>query len=107
MRFLSANVYFIMRMAFLLLLAGCAATPLFPEGAKWQEDSRAGLVTSEGVVADRHGYVHISDNPRPGEVKENTPGGTIWPYEPRARQTAKLMEPSAMANGLHVDRNGD
>jgi gluconolactonase len=88
------------------LLAGCAS-PLFPDGAKWEEVSRAGLVTSEGVVADRDGFVYVSDITRPDEVKENNPGGTIWRYDPRTRQTVKLMEPSGMANGLHVDRNGD
>ena len=39
-------------LAALALLAGCAG-PIFPPGAKWEEVSRAGLVTSEGVVADR------------------------------------------------------
>jgi hypothetical protein len=106
--FLSANVYFTMRLALLLLLlTGCAAAPIFPEGAKWQEVSRAGLVTSEGVVADRDGFVYVSDITRPDEVKDSNPGGTIWRYDPRTRQTVKFMEPSGMANGLHVDRNGD
>src|SRR5689334_24005029 len=50
-----------------------AAAPLFPEGAKWEEVSRAGLVTSEGVVADRDGYVYVSDITRPDEVKEGNP----------------------------------
>ena len=92
-----------MRLAFLLLLAGCAAAPIFPEGAKWQEVSRAGLVTSEGVVADRDGFVYVSDITRPDEVKQGNPGGTIWRYDPRTRETVKFMEPSGMANGLHVD----
>jgi len=91
----------------LLLLAGCAATPLFPQGAKWEEVSRAGLVTSEGVVADRDGFVYVSDITRPDEVKVNNPGVTIYRYNPRTRQTLKFMEPSGMANGLHIDRNGD
>ena len=90
----------------LLALAGCA-TAIFPDGAKWEEVSRAGLVTSEGVVADRDGFLYVSDITRPDEVKENNPGGTIYRYDPRTRQTVKFMEPSGMANGLHVDRNGD
>jgi gluconolactonase len=93
--------------ALVLLLAGCATAPLFPEGAKWEEVSHAGLVTSEGVVADRDGFIYVSDITRPDEVKENNPGGTIWRYDPHTKQTVKLMEPSGMANGLHVDRNGD
>ena len=99
-----------MRLAFPLLtlfLAGCAASPLFPEGAKWQEVSRAGLATSEGVVADRDGFVYVSDITRPNEVKENNPGGTIYRYDPRTKQAVKWMEPSGMAVGLHIDRNGD
>ena len=91
----------------LLALVGGCATGLFPEGAKWEEVSSAGLVTSEGVVADRDGFVYVSDITRPDEVKQNNPGGTIWRYDPRTRQTTKFMEPSGMANGLHVDRNGD
>lgn len=89
------------------VLTGCAVGPIFPEAAKWEEVSSAGLVTSEGVVADRDGYVYVSDITRPDEVKERNPGGTIYRYDPRTKQTAKFMEPSGMANGMHVDRNGD
>jgi gluconolactonase len=91
----------------LLLLTGCAGKQILVEGTKWQEVSRAGLVTSEGVVADRDGYLYVSDITRPDEVKQSNPGGTIYRYDPRTRQTVKFMEPSGMANGLHVDRNGD
>ncbi len=91
-----------------LLLAGCVAqTPLFPKAASWEEVSRAGLFTAEGVVADADGFVYVSDITRPDEVKHDNPGGTIYRYNPRTRETVKFMEPSGMANGLHVDRFGN
>jgi gluconolactonase len=82
-------------------------TRIVPEGTKWQEVSRAGRFTSEGVVAAKDGKIYVSDITRPDEVKPNNPGGTIYPYDPATGHTAKYMEPSGMSNGLHVDRNGD
>ena len=95
-----------------IMLAACASmmtspTGIVPEGAKWQEVSRAGLFTSEGVVAAKDGKIYVSDITRPDEVKQNNPGGTIYRYDPATGTTAKYMEPSGMSNGLHVDRNGD
>jgi gluconolactonase len=95
-----------------LLLAGCAGLTQDPkrilaEGAQWSEVSRAGLFTAEGVVADRGGFLYVSDITRPDDIKENNPGGTIYRVDPRTGAATKLMEPSGMANGLHVDRNGD
>ncbi len=95
-----------------LLVAACAGLPRDPKqilaaGAQWEEVSRAGLFTAEGVVADKDGYVYATDITRPDEVKEKNPGGTIYRYDPRTRETSKLMEPSGMANGLHIDHNGD
>jgi gluconolactonase len=95
-----------------IMLAACASmmtspTGILPEGAKWQEVSRAGLFTSEGVVAAKDGKIYVSDITRPDEVKQNNPGGTIYRYDPATGATAKYMEPSGMSNGLHVDRNGD
>ena len=77
------------------------------EGAKWEEVSRAGLFTSEGVVAARDGMIYATDITRPEAIKQNNPGGTIYRHDPSTGVTTKFMEPSGMANGLHVDRNGD
>ncbi len=51
-------------------------------GAQWEEISRIGLATSEGVVADRHGMVYVSDISRAPISKDYYPCGTIWRYDP-------------------------
>ncbi len=94
------------------LLAACGTAMMSPprivaEGAKWEEVSRAGLFTAEGVVAARDGMIYATDITRPEAIKHNNPGGTIYRYDPSTGVTTKFMEPSGMANGLHVDRNGD
>jgi sugar lactone lactonase YvrE len=66
--------------------------------------SRAGLFTSEGVVAARNGMIYAADITRPEAIKQNNPGGTIYRYDPSTGVTSKFMEPSGMANGLHIDR---
>ena len=95
-----------------LQLAGCGSTMtrttgIIAEGAQWQEVSRAGILFAEGVVADKSGIIYATDLTRTFAVKENNPGGTIYRYDPATGATTKLMEPSGMANGLHVDKNGD
>jgi gluconolactonase len=65
------------------------------------------LFTAEGVVAARDGMIYATDITRPEAIKQNNPGGTIYHYNPSTGVTAKFMEPSGMANGLHVDRTGD
>lgn len=95
-----------------LQLAGCGSmmsrpTGVIAEGAQWQEVSRAGILFAEGVVADKSGKIYATDLTRTFLIKENNPGGTIYRYDPATGATTKLMEPSGMANGLHVDKNGD
>ena len=94
------------------LVIACGTAIMSPprivaEGANWEEVSRAGLFTAEGVVAARDGMIYASDITRPEAIKQNNPGGTIYRYDPSTGVTTKFMEPSGMANGLHVDRNGD
>jgi gluconolactonase len=96
-----------------ILLAGCGSIATAPprvlaQGAAWEEvSSRVGKFTSEGVVAARDGTIYVIDL-TPAEVfKQNNPGGTIYRYDPATGVTTKYMEPSGMAFGLHVDRNGD
>jgi gluconolactonase len=83
------------------------ADGILAPGAKWEEISRVGLETSEGVIADRNGMVYVSDLSRAATVGGNYPCGTIWRYDPRTGITDKFMQPSGVANGLHIDRNGD
>jgi gluconolactonase len=99
--------------AFALVLnctaAALAAGPvgILAPGAKWEELPRAGLSTSEGVVADRNGMVYISDIARSTAVKGGYVGGTIYRFDPKTGTMSKFIEPSRISNGLHVDRNGD
>ncbi len=95
-----------------LQLCACASTGDRPAGvlapgAQWQEVSRSGILFAEGVVADKNGKIYATDLTRTFLIKENNPGGTIYRYDPVTGVTSKLMEPSGMANGLHVDKNGD
>jgi len=87
--------------------AGMAPKGALDVGAKWEEISRAGRVFGEGVVAAKDGTLYMTDIFPTAAVKENNPGGTIWRYAPATGEAAKYMEPSGMANGLHVDKDGD
>jgi gluconolactonase len=93
------------------LLAACTGLTrpggVLAPGAKWEEVSRAGKVYAEGVVAAKDGAVYVSDLTRSGLLREANPRGTIYRYDPATGATTKYMEPSGMADGLHVDRNGD
>jgi gluconolactonase len=94
------------------LLAACSGLIEDPDrvlasGAKWEEVSRAGLFSSEGVVSSADGSVYAVDLTVAEAVKENNPGGTVYRYSPFSRETTKYMEPSGMAFGLHIDRKGD
>jgi len=96
----------------LCLLCSCQSlstltSEIVSPASKWQEASKAGLVFAEGVVADKTGKIYATDLTRTFIMKENNPGGTIYQYDPGTGQTTKFMEPSGMANGLHVDKNGD
>jgi gluconolactonase len=90
-----------------LALAACATRDIVAPQAKWEEVSRAGRVFGEGIVAAKDGRMFATDITPTFVVKENNPGGTIWRYDPASGGTEKFMEPSGMANGLHVERNGD
>ncbi|HEY6865086.1 MAG TPA: SMP-30/gluconolactonase/LRE family protein [Burkholderiales bacterium] len=93
------------------LLASCTGlmrpAGLVAPDAKWEEVSHAGRVYAEGVVAAKDGAVYVSDLTRTGLVREGNPRGTIYRYDPATGTTTRYLEPSGMANGLHVDRGGD
>ena len=103
--------------AWLLCLAvvtlGCtlswaqAAPQILAPGAKWEEVSRVGKVWGEGVVAGKDGSIYVTDMTYKAMMKENNPGGTIYRIDPKTKAATKVMEPSGMANGLHIDRKGD
>jgi hypothetical protein len=62
-----------------VLLVACGTAMVSPlrivaEGAKWEEVSRAGLFTSEGVVAARDGMIYATDITRPRPSSTIIPG---------------------------------
>ncbi|MCC6778546.1 MAG: SMP-30/gluconolactonase/LRE family protein [Hyphomicrobiales bacterium] len=83
-----------------------AQAPVVAADAKWEELPRAGKVFGEGVVAAKDGKVYITDITAVPNPDEN-PGGTIYRYDPASGAIAKHLEPSGLANGLHVDNAGD
>lgn len=87
---------------------GYAKSPaILAKGAQWQKAFGGGLAWGEGVVAAKDGTIYLTDVTRTFAVKQNNPGGTIYHYVPATSVTTKYMEPSGMANGLHVDKKGD
>ena len=78
----------------------CAAHAqnIIADGAKWEKVFSAGKGFAEGVVAAKDGTIYMVDIPPPGK---------LFRYDPKSGQTTTLMEESGMANGLHIDRNGD
>jgi gluconolactonase len=107
---MSRKFFFVAAGLACLLVAACAGMEkkgVVAEGAKWEEVSRAGRVFGEGVVAAKDGRLYMTDIMPTAAVKENNTGGTIWRYDPATGKAEKYMEPSGMANGLHVDKNGD
>jgi len=92
----------------LLVVASATAevpTTIIPEGAKWEELSRAGKIFGEGVVAAKDGTIYISDISVTAKPEDN-PGGTIFRFDPTTGLVTKHMEPSGMSAGLHVDKSG-
>jgi gluconolactonase len=88
-----------------LLFAGIAAAQgVLPEDAKWEKVSSAGRAFGEGVVAAKDGSLYVVDITA---ALPDNPGGTIYRYDPKSGETTKVLEPSGMANGLHIDKNGD
>ncbi len=100
-RMMVVTVVLMMAVAVFASLAGGATTGILAPGAQWEEVSHVGLATSEGVVADRTGIVYVSD------IARGPTCGTIWRYDPRTGIVDKFMQPSGVANGLHLDRKGD
>ncbi len=84
-----------------------SAPQIIAPGAKWEEVSRVGKVWGEGVVAAKDGQIYVTDMTYKALMKENNPGGTIYRIDPKTKAATKVMEPSGMANGLHIDRKGD
>ena len=93
---------------FLLALAGAAFAitpaisaekPVLDAGAKWERvASGLGKGTGEGVVAAKDGKIFVVDLASPG---------VLYRYDPKTGKTEQVMSPSNMANGLHIDRQGN
>ena len=112
MKFILKKSYGLLSAASLCLLCSCqslstSTSELISPTSQWREASKVGLVFAEGVVADKTGKIYATDLTRTFIMKDNNPGGTIYQYDPSTGQTIKFMEPSGMANGLHVDKHGD
>ena len=66
--------------------------------AKWEQVASGGEGTAEGVVAGKDGAIYFDDLAPPGK---------IFRFDPKTGKAEILMATSNMANGMHVDRNGD
>jgi gluconolactonase len=87
--------------AFAMISSICnpaTAQGVLPDGAKWEKVSSAGKAFAEGVVAAKDGTLYLVDL---------APPGILFRYDPKTGETTKVMDPSGMANGLHIDKNGD
>jgi gluconolactonase len=103
-----ARLRALLALAVACLSAGWAeADTIFPPSAAWQELSAAGRFFSEGVVAGKDGRLYVTDMTPSVVFKENNPGGTIYRYDPSTKSLETLLQPSGMANGLHIDKRGD
>jgi gluconolactonase len=78
--------------------ASAAEKPVLDPGAKWERVSSVGKGTGEGVVAAKDGSIFVVDL---------APPGTLYRYDPKTGKTEQVMAPSNMANGLHIDRQGN
>lgn len=92
-----------------LALAGTSGTSLaqsiLAPDAKWEQLPAGGRIFGEGVVAAKDGKIYLTDITAVPNPDEN-PGGTIYRYDPATGAIAKHLEPSGLANGLHVDKSG-
>lgn len=75
-----------------------ASAQIVAKDAKWERVSSGGKGTGEGVVAAKDGSIYMVDLATPG---------VLLRYDPKTAKTETVMSPSNMANGLHIDRNGD
>jgi gluconolactonase len=92
----------IVRRMFAAVAATCFAASasgqgVLPEGAQWEKVSSAGKAFAEGVVAAPDGALYLVDL---------APPGTLFRHDPRTNETTVVANPSNMANGLHIDRDG-
>jgi gluconolactonase len=99
-------IFLVASIAITAAAAAQQATSVLPEGAKWELVSSAGKVFGEGVVAAKDGSIYLVDLTATPKPEDNT-GGAIFRYDPATGVTTTVMAPSGMANGLHVDKNGD
>src|SRR3954452_15972510 len=80
------------------LAATASAQGVLPSGAAWEKVSAAGKAFAEGVVAAKDGSLYLVDL---------APPGILFRFDPASGETTVVTNPSNMANGLHIDKNGD
>lgn len=80
------------------LAASAAAQGIIAGGAQWEKILTAGKAFGEGVVAAPDGMIYLVDL---------APPGVLFRFDPKSGETTVVSSPSNMANGLHIDRNGD
>jgi gluconolactonase len=78
--------------------ATASAQAVLPDGAAWEKVSSAGKAFAEGVVAAKDGSLYLVDL---------APPGILFRFDPTSGETTVVTNPSNMANGLHIDKNGD
>lgn len=88
------------------MAAGAAQPDVVQRAPTWEEVSRAGRSSSEGVVASKDGKIYLTEIPH-FDIQSTHSGGTIWRFDPVTGRTEKYLEPSGNAIGLHIDRSGD
>ncbi len=81
-----------------VLIGTSSAQGVLQDGAKWERVSSAGKAVAEGVAVASDGSIYVVDL---------APPGTLFRFNPKSGTTETVMSPSNMANGLHVDKNGN
>lgn len=87
------------------LQAAALAQGIVAADAKWEALPKGGRIFGEGVVAAKDGTIYLTDITAVPNPDEN-PGGTIYRFDPATGAIAKHLEPSGLANGLHIDKSG-
>jgi len=74
-------------------------------GNKWEHLSAAGVGGAEGVVAGPDGAIYLVDNTH--SLPSPHGSSTVLRYDPKSRQTTKVLEPSEGANGMAISPSGN
>lgn len=80
----------------------------FPAGASLETVFSGGCGVMEGMASASDGRVFFTEIMRSTACSDakGVPGGRIWVHDPASNQTRLFREPSNMAAGLTIDREG-